>query len=132
MEKLGFANKWVDLIMHCVSSVSYSVIINGETHGNIIPSRGIWQGDPLSPCLFFLYAESLSAFIHEAARNQQINGTSICKGYPRITHLFFTDDNLLFCKAKDQECQKHVSTLNKYKLIQTSHQSSLARTHLKR
>ena len=41
MVKLGFANKWIDLIMHCVSSVSYSVIINGEAQGNIIPSRGI-------------------------------------------------------------------------------------------
>jgi len=67
MVKLGFANKWIDLIMHCVSSVSYSVIINGEAKGNIIPSRGIRQGDPLSPCLFLLCAEGLSVLIHEAA-----------------------------------------------------------------
>ena len=113
MEKLGFANKWVNLIMHCVSFVSYSMIINGEALGNIIPLRGIRQGDPLSPCLFLLCAEDLSALIHEAARNQQINGIFICKGYPRITHLFFADDSLLFYKAKDQECQNLVNTLNK-------------------
>ena len=44
MVKLGFANKWIkwiDLIMHCVSSMSYSMIINGEAQGNIIHSRGI-------------------------------------------------------------------------------------------
>lgn len=41
MKKLGFTQNWVDLIMHCVSSVSYSVIINGEACGNIKPSRGI-------------------------------------------------------------------------------------------
>ena len=104
MVKLGFVDTWIDLIMNCVSSVSYSMLINGEACGNISPLRGIRQGDPLSPCLFLLYAEGYSALIHEAARNQQINGISICRGFPLITHLFFADDNLLFCKAKVQEC----------------------------
>ena len=69
MEKLGFAEKWIDIIMNCVSSVSYSVLISGEAYGNISPSRGIRQGDPLSPCLFLLCAEGFSALIHEAAMN---------------------------------------------------------------
>lgn len=115
MKKLGFANLWVDLIMQCVSSMSYSMIINGEACGNIIPSRGIRQGDPLSPYLFLICAEGLSAFIHDATRNQKINGISICRGCPRITHLFFADDSILFCKACDQECQNLVSILSKYK-----------------
>ena len=99
MEKLGFVEKWIDLVMNCVSSVSYSVLINGEACENISPSRGIRQVDPFSPCLFLLCAEGFSAFIHEAARNQQINGISICRGCPLITHLFFADDSLLFCKV---------------------------------
>ena len=41
MIKMGFSKKWVDLIMNCISSVSYSVIINGEACGNITPTRGI-------------------------------------------------------------------------------------------
>ena len=41
MEKLGFMEKWIDIIMNYVSSVSYSVLINGEAIGNISPSRGI-------------------------------------------------------------------------------------------
>ena len=69
MEKLGFAKKWIDIIMNCVSSVSYSVLISGEAYGNISSSRGIRQGDPLSPCLFLLCAEGFSALIHEAAMN---------------------------------------------------------------
>ena len=52
MEKMGFAKKWVDLIMLCISSVSYSIIINGEACGNVIPVRRIRQGDPFSPYLF--------------------------------------------------------------------------------
>ena len=39
---------------------------------------------------------------------------SIGRGCPIITHLFFADDNLVFCKAKDQECQKLVDILNSY------------------
>ena len=114
MVKLGFVDTWIDLIMNCVSSVSYSVLINGEACGNISPLRGIRQGDPLSPCLFLLCAEGFSALIHEAARNQQINGISICRGFPLITHLFFADDSLFFCKARVQECHELVSILNKY------------------
>ena len=69
MMKLGFNNKLIDLIMHYVSSVSYSMIINGETFGHITPTRGIRQGDPISPYLFLLCAKGLSALIHEATQN---------------------------------------------------------------
>lgn len=64
MEKLGFDRKWVNLIMQCISSVSYSVIINGEAYGNISPSRDLRQGDLLSPGLFLLCVEGLSTLIH--------------------------------------------------------------------
>jgi len=70
MEKLGFSSKWVNLVMRCITSVSYSVLINGVTCGNITPTRGLQQGDPLSPTLFLICIEGLSALIHEVARNQ--------------------------------------------------------------
>ena len=114
MVKMGFAKKWVDLIMNCISFVSYSVIINGEACGNITPSRGIRQGDPLFPYLFLLCAEGLLALIHKAARDKHINGISIGRGCPILTYFFFADDSLLFCKAKAQECQKLVNILNSY------------------
>ena len=91
--------------MHCISSVSFSVLINGAAYGNIIPSRGLRQGDPLSPSLFLLCAEGLSAILHEAARNHSLSGISISCNYPKITHLFFADDSILFCKANTEECQ---------------------------
>ena len=49
MEKLGFNSWWKGLMMQCISSVSYSVRINGEPRGNIILSRGLQQNDILSP-----------------------------------------------------------------------------------
>ena len=114
MEKMGFNHRWINLIIQCVSSVSYSILINGEAHGTITPTKGLRQGDPLSPYLFLICAEGLSALIHEAAQNQLLNGISICRGCPIITHLFFTDDNLLFCKVNAQECKKLIDILECY------------------
>ena len=114
MERMGFSTRWINLIMECISSVSYSVLINGAAYGNIKLTRGIRQGDPLSPSLFLLCAEGLSALIHEAARNQCLTGISIARGCPRVTHLFFADDSILFCKATPAECQVLKSILRSY------------------
>ena len=59
MEKLGFVERWIWLIMQCVSFVTYAIKINGVSKGNIIPSRGIRQGDPLSPDLFSFMCKRL-------------------------------------------------------------------------
>ena len=52
MKKLGFAQRWVNLIMMCVFTTTFSIIVNGQPMGQIFPSRGIRQGNPISPiCL---------------------------------------------------------------------------------
>ena len=61
MDKLGFDEKWRKPIMQCVITVTYSVKINGVPKGNIIPSRVIHQGDPLSPYLFIFCAKCILA-----------------------------------------------------------------------
>ena len=63
MQKMGFHDQWISIIMMCITSVTYSVIINGETKGEIITSRDIRQEDSLLPFLFLLCAEGLSAML---------------------------------------------------------------------
>lgn len=65
MLKMGFHVKWVGLVMEIVKTVSYSILINGEPRGNIQPTRGIRQGDPLSPYLFLICFEVLNGFIQK-------------------------------------------------------------------
>ena len=72
---------------------------NGEPQGLIQPSRGLRQGDPLSPFLFLFCAERLNALLYKAAEDNEIRGLSICRQGPQITHLFFADDCLLFCRS---------------------------------
>jgi len=61
--KLGFHENWVQLIMNCVSTVTYRIKVNGELTEDIIPNWGITQGDPLSPYLFLICAEAFSCLL---------------------------------------------------------------------
>jgi hypothetical protein len=66
----------------CVESVDYSVLVNGEKVGHIIPGHGLRQGDPLSPYLFILCAEDLSSLIGRAEVSGDLTCTAICRGPP--------------------------------------------------
>jgi hypothetical protein len=70
MTKMGFATRWVDLIMKCVSIVKYRVKVNGDYSEHIRPHRGLRQGDPLPPYLFIICAEGLSALFKRAEKGE--------------------------------------------------------------
>lgn len=70
LTSLGFNSKWIDLIMMCVTTVSYSFKVNGIITSPIIPTRGLRQGDPLSPYLFVICSQGLSTIInHKVNQN---------------------------------------------------------------
>ena len=63
VRKMGFRERWINLVMGCVKTVSYSILVNREPCGMIFPTRGIRQGDPFFPFLFLLYMEGLNGLI---------------------------------------------------------------------
>lgn len=89
--------------MRCVTSVSYSIKINDTPQETFYPSRGVRQGDPLSPYLFLFCAEALSTLIKQAETDGQLHGIIICRRAPSVSHLFFADDILLFKESKPDE-----------------------------
>ncbi|XP_024005059.1 uncharacterized protein LOC112082173 [Eutrema salsugineum] len=74
MEKMGFDPRWIKWIMFCISSVSYKIIVNGVPRGSIKPTRGIRQGDPISPHLFILCTEALIAQLRRAEEAGKFKG----------------------------------------------------------
>jgi hypothetical protein len=114
MGKMGFAHKWIKLVMMCVTSAHYAVLVNGTPSGRILPTRGIRQGDPISPYLFLICAEVLSSLLLKADREGDIEGVPTSRSGPRLNHLFFADNSLLFCKADLCRWNKLSTLLNKY------------------
>ena len=114
MEKMGFHAKWVQLIMACITTAHFSVIVNGNPTGYILPSRGLRQGDPLSPYLFLFCVEGLTALLRKAETEGIIRGVVARRGGPCISHLLFANESLLFCRALVKECQQVNSLLNLY------------------
>ncbi|GMJ05563.1 hypothetical protein HRI_004225500 [Hibiscus trionum] len=99
LQRMGFTMDWVEILMRCVSTVSYTVTMNGMSGETFFPSRGLRQGDPLSPYLFLICSEGLSALIRSKLRRGQLRGAVIARNAPPITHLLFADDCLLFGDA---------------------------------
>ena len=114
MRKLGFAERWISMIMECICTVQYSVLLDGVLKGYVIPSRGLRQGDPLSPYLFLLCAEGLSALMRQTGSMGRLKGIRTSRVGPWVSHLFFADDSLLFDKASVTESREFMRILKLY------------------
>lgn len=114
MKRMGFCPTWVKWIMGCVRTVSYSFILNGEPREQVVPQRGLRQGDAISPYIFLLCPEALSRLISQAKALESIHGVRICDGAPEISHLFFVDDSFIFFKAEFAECHASKTILVEY------------------
>ena len=88
--------------MCCISAVKFSILINGSHSDFFGGSKGIRQGDPLSPLLFDIVMEGLSRKLDVAATTSQLSGFSIgntADNSVMVSHLLFADDTLIFCDA---------------------------------
>lgn len=105
MMKLGFARKWVDLILNCITSISYSVNVNG-VHGNDFkPSRGLRQSDSLSSYLFLICSEGHSALMQRVRSDGSMKGVLVSKRGSHLSHLLFANDCIFFSEATDHGVQ---------------------------
>jgi hypothetical protein len=105
MLKIGFPPRMVQLVLKCVRSVRFSVKVNGDLLDQFQPSRGLRQGDPISPYLFLLCAEGLSMLLNLYNPGFVDRGIRVCHRAPWITHLLFADDSLIFISATTESAQ---------------------------
>ena len=101
LKKMGFGKRWIKWIEWCISTVKYSVLINGSPSGFFQSSRGLRLGDPLSPYLFAIAMKVFSCLLRRAISGGFLFGSRV-RGKSGegilISHLLFADDMLVFCE----------------------------------
>uniref|UniRef100_A0A8R7U6B0 Reverse transcriptase domain-containing protein n=1 Tax=Triticum urartu TaxID=4572 RepID=A0A8R7U6B0_TRIUA len=106
MLKLGFSVQFVNLVMKCVSSVRFTVRVNGELLPFFDPSRGLRQGCPMSPFLFLLCAEGLTSLLNSYGGGVVDRGIRVSFRAPWVSHLLFADDSLIFISATQESADR--------------------------
>ena len=106
MSKMGFGQRWINWIGWCIFTANFSILINESPSDFFRSTRGLRQGDPLSPYLFLLVMEILSQLLFRAKSGGFIEGFKVgsSSGIGRdLRHLLFADDTPLFCKANSEQ-----------------------------
>lgn len=106
LRQMGFGEKWLGWIHFCISTVCFSVLVNGEPVGFFPSERGLRQGDPLSPFLFILAMEGFDSLMRIAIQNRWIKGFQIQGNsgqVKEICHLLYADDTIIFCEPREDQ-----------------------------
>lgn len=110
----SFTPNWIRQIMSCLSSLLTSVLFNGSEVEDILPTRGIRQGDSMSSYIFILCLEILGWLIEEKCELRKWNSLKIGRGGLEISRLFFADDLILMGKANDKTCVAMMDVLETF------------------
>ncbi|XP_071929043.1 uncharacterized protein [Coffea arabica] len=114
LRRFGFGEIFIDLVWRLISNVWFSVILNGASHGFFKSTRGLRQGDPLSPALFIIGAEVLSRGLNNLAMQSGFVGFKVPYACPSITHLAFADDVLIFANGSSYSLKVIMQVLEAY------------------
>ena len=110
LQQFGFEAVWINWVMECVTTVSYSYLINGRVY----PKRGLRQGDPLSPYLFILCTEVLTGLCFREQQSGCFNGQRVARKSPLVNHLLFADDTVFFSSTSIKSCTSLMRILKRY------------------
>ena len=105
LQRKGFSQKWRSWIRGCLSSSSFAILVNGNAKGWVKASRGLRQGDPLSPFLFTLMADVLSRLMIRAEETGISEGFFVGRDRTRVFLLQFADNTIFFSKASMEHLQ---------------------------
>nr|XP_009761667.1 PREDICTED: uncharacterized protein LOC104213819 [Nicotiana sylvestris] len=114
LRKVGFPETFIGLIFDLIGNNWYSVLINGQPNGFFKSSRGFKQGEPLSPTLFILAAEALSRGLNSLHTNLYFCGFGMLKWSPKINHLSYADDTIIFCSSDETSLRLVMEVLQAY------------------
>ncbi|XP_061993546.1 uncharacterized protein LOC133711437 [Rosa rugosa] len=125
--RFGFAHDWIEMVMQCVSSMRYSFLIRGKLPGYVCLSRGLRQGDPLSPYLFLLGAEGFSALLQRKQVAGLLPGIEdVIETYGQASGQLvnFSKSFVVFSKNVSEEMREEVSSLMGVEVV-ASHEKYL-------
>lgn len=114
LQRKGFHHHFINLVLSCINSSSFSVNINGQTYGAFNANRGIRQGCPLSPYLFCFALNELSDQLNEALQNHNINGIKLSVSGAVIHSLLYADDLIITGTATVEEANQIKSIIDKF------------------
>ena len=104
LDRMGFGQNWVRWMKACVSTVRYSVIVNGSPTRFFDSSRGLRQDDPFSPLLFLVIMEVLSRMLRRMEEEGFIRGFQAGRTDGLgVSHLLYADDTIIFCDANPEQ-----------------------------
>ena len=114
LEAFGFSKQWINIIHQCISTPKISILVNGTPEGFFNISRGIRQGDPISPFLFIIMAEAFGRAIKKTQTDNMIKGVRVTKEVENTTHQQFADDTILAGISTLQEANNFKHILDTY------------------
>jgi hypothetical protein len=92
--------------MECVTTIRYFVRFNNVTLEPFHLTRGLHQGDPLSPYLLLFVADALSKLVQHEVDQGRLSELHVSRRGPGVSHLLFADGTLMFIKAKEEQATR--------------------------
>ncbi|KAL0407592.1 UNVERIFIED_CONTAM: putative mitochondrial protein [Sesamum latifolium] len=116
VSQIGFPAQWIAKVRMLTENCWFNILINGEGAGFFKSTRGLRQGDPLSPTLFVLAAECLSRGLDNLfAQHPRLH--YLTRGSLNVSHLAFADDVIIFSKGTRRELKILMDFLQHYEAI---------------